>query len=252
MQCLIMGLLIGLLVLLSAPRSGLAADMPAQPTTPNLPPIPYSPAPYSWTGFYIGGNVGWDWSHVSATVTTASGATGSLSGNIRSFLGGGQAGFNWQVFEPVVIGLEADFQGSQATAGSRSVNGSIGSAVIGFASTPYFGSVRGRVGYAYGGLLFYGTGGVIYGDTRLSATFSPGGKFFFSSATYWSWTAGAGIEAALGGPYSVKLEYLFIGSPSSWPLIPGETGQTVTSGTNLIPILTLSNRWLPSRGVRWT
>lgn len=219
---------------LCSPDRSMAADMPVPAPPPVLSPIAYVPAPYSWSGFYIGGNVGFGWSHISDAVTTANGATGSLSGNTRGFLGGGQVGFNWQVVEPVVIGVEADFQGSQATAGSRSVNGVVGATTVtGLANTPYFGTLRGRVGYAYGTLLFYGTGGVVYGDSTLKATLSGIGAFR-SSATYWSWTAGAGIEAALGGPYSVKLEYLFVGSPSSWPLIPGETGQTVTSGTNLI------------------
>jgi outer membrane immunogenic protein len=230
-----MVLLVGLLVLLNVPRSGWAADMPVQPASPNLPPIPYAPAAYSWTGFYIGLNVGWDWSRISDTVTTASGATGSLSGDVGGFFGGGQVGFNWQVFEPLVIGLETDFQGSPNASGSQSVKGVIGAATsTGLVNTPYFGSVRGRIGYAYGRLLFYGTGGAVYGDTSLHGPLSPGGGPFFNSADFWSWTVGAGLEAALGGPYSIKLEYLFIGSPSSWPIIPGQTGQTVTSGTNLI------------------
>jgi outer membrane immunogenic protein len=210
---------------------GIAADMPMPPLAS---PVLYAPAPYSWTGFYVGGNFGGDWDAVSETVTTASGTTGSLSGNLRGLSGGGQIGINWQVIQPVVIGLESDLQG-QAPSGSRSINGVVGATTItGFTNSPYFGSVRGRAGYAYGTLLFYGTAGVVYGDIKLSGTSSPPVSLFDSSANFWSWTAGAGIEAALGGPYSIKFEYLFIGSPSSWPVIPGQTGQTVTSGTNLI------------------
>jgi outer membrane immunogenic protein len=213
-----------------------AADMAIPPSPPesNPGPIFYVPPAFSWTGFYVGGNVGWDWTNITDAVTTTSGAAGSLSGNVGSVLGGGQIGYNWQVIQPVVIGLEADLQAAQATNGSRSVNGVVGSTTItGLATTPYFGTVRGRVGYAYGMLLFYGTAGAAYGDARLRGVLSPGG-IFSTSANFWSWTAGAGVEAALGGPYSVKLEYLFIGSPSSWPLIPGETGQTVSLGTSLI------------------
>lgn len=103
-------------------------------------------------------------------------------------------------------------------------------------NSPSFGSVRGQIGYAYGTLLFYSTGGAVYGRTNLSGSLSPGGGSFSSSTNFWSWTVGAGLEAALGGPFSLKLEYLFIGSPSSWPIIPGETGQTVTFGTNLIRV----------------
>jgi outer membrane immunogenic protein len=157
-----------------------------------------------------------------------------VSGNVRGFLGGGQVGYNWQVFQPLVIGIETDFQGSQATAGSRSVNGFIGpSKLTGYENTPYFGTVRGRVGYAYGTLLYYATAGVVYGDNTLRGTLPPIGSFS-RSATFSSWTAGAGIEASLGGQFSAKLEYLFIGAPSNPPLLPGATTSAATSGTSLV------------------
>lgn len=106
--------------------------------------------------------------------------------------------------------------------------------ITGVANTPYFGTARGRIGYADGTLMFYGTVGALYGDSTLTGKLSTSGSFS-SSATFWSWTAGAGIEASLGGQYSAKLEYLFVGSPSNSPLVPGETAAlTSTSRTNLI------------------
>lgn len=230
-----MVLLLGALIVPYTAGNAAAADMPSATQPPAVfPPIPYAPPAFSWTGFYVGGNFGWDWTRTSDTVTMTGAGTGSISGNVTGFLGGGQAGFNWQVLQPVVVGIEADFQGSQATAGRTSFYGAAGPAIItGVANTPYFGTVRGRIGYAYGTLMFYATGGGVYGESTWNGTVSTSGPFC-NSATFWSWTAGVGIEAALGGHFSAKLEYLFIGSPSNSPLIPGETALTGTSGTNFI------------------
>ena len=81
------------------------------------PPVyksPYLPPPppiYSWTGFYVGGNGGFGGNNVNYSSTLA-GVTGNTSLNSSGFLGGGQAGFNWQVAPLWVIGVETDFDGA--------------------------------------------------------------------------------------------------------------------------------------------
>lgn len=234
MHRITMMLLLGAAAIHATAGNAIAADMPESAApSPEPSPIFYAPAPYSWSGIYIGGNFGWAWTQISDTITIPGTGTGSLTGNTHGFLGGVQAGYNWQLSQPIVIGIEADFQGAQATAAGRSVNGVAGAAIItGTANTPYFGTVRGRIGYAHGTLMFYGTAGAVYGGSTLRATVMPFGPFY-SSATFASWTAGAGIEAGLGGNYSAKLEYLFIGSPSNSPLIPG-AALTGSSGTSLV------------------
>ncbi len=229
-------LLLGIVVLRVAVSNARGADMAyPPPPTANPPPRFYAPAAFSWTGFYLGGNFGWDWTNFSNTITIAGVGSGPIAANVRGFLGGGQAGFNWQIFQPVVVGLEADFQGAQAASGSRSVNGTVGPATItAISNTPYFGTVRGRIGYAYGTLLFYATAGGLFGDNTLKGTVSN--TRFSSSATFWTWTAGAGIEASLGGHFSIKLEYLFAGSPSEMPVVPGQSASAVRSSTNLIRV----------------
>src|SRR5271155_1026364 len=114
-----------------------AADVPPPFEPP--PPIVYAPVPqiFSWSGFYVGGNTGWGWTNNSGTFTSAAGA-GSFSGSSNGFLGGAQAGYNWQT-GPFVIGAELDFQGTTA---SGSVNASAGSAITGTAKTPWFGTLR--------------------------------------------------------------------------------------------------------------
>src|SRR5580704_4766137 len=80
-----------------------AADLPARALVP--PPI-YVPPVYNWTGFYIGGNLGAGFSNISLTDTNNNTFSSSLSG---AFLGGGQAGVNYEFGGGVVIGAEAMF-----------------------------------------------------------------------------------------------------------------------------------------------
>jgi hypothetical protein len=88
-----------------------AADM-GPPVYKAPYPVPPPPPPlYSWTGFYVGGNGGFGGNNVTYSSTIA-GVTGNTSLNSSGFLGGGQAGFNWQVAPSWVIGVETDFDGT--------------------------------------------------------------------------------------------------------------------------------------------
>ena len=135
--------------------AGHAADMPQ----PQPVPVPVPELP-GWTGFYIGANAGYGWTNTSGTLTTTSGSEHfTITGN--GFLGGAQAGYNWQ-WSSVVLGAEADFQGT-------TINGpfsaSAGPLISATAKEPWFGTVRGRLGYAIDCVLIYATGGAVYGDT---------------------------------------------------------------------------------------
>src|SRR5262249_49508476 len=102
--------------------SGLAfaADMPMKAPPPVPAPVP------TWTGWYVGGNLGASFGHVKTdfnaapvTVTTIDGGTFTSPGftgtdilHPSGFIGGGQIGYNWQYSPLIVVGLEADFQGA--------------------------------------------------------------------------------------------------------------------------------------------
>ena len=97
---------------MAATSAASAADLAARPYTkaPVMEPI------YNWTGFYIGGNVGYSWGRSSDTSTLTNGAgvvlfTSGDGANMDGVIGGGQIGYNWQV-QNWVWGLEADIQGS--------------------------------------------------------------------------------------------------------------------------------------------
>ncbi len=157
-----------------------AADLPYGSRAPYTVNQPLNG--YSWAGPYLGGNLGYEWGTVGSNRTRPSG-----------FSGGVQAGYNWQS-GPLVFGVEADLQ---ATAADDT-----------FApwkfSNPWFGTVRGRAGYAFNNILFYGTGGLAFGELR-------GETFGLSeSHTTAGWTAGVGAEFGLAKNWSAKIEYLYV------------------------------------------
>jgi outer membrane immunogenic protein len=178
--------------------SGMAADMPLKAPVYKapLPPV------YSWTGFYVGGNVGGSWSDSNSVdiTNTASGSfaagqptaatfaaiyanlsTGSFgTGSNGSFIGGSQIGYNWQS-GTFVAGIETDIQGlANQSSGSTTIRigqtpfavpTTITSTVSVDKSLSYFGTVRGRLGFlATRALLVYGTGGLAYGGVRTSTS----------------------------------------------------------------------------------
>jgi outer membrane immunogenic protein len=137
---------------------------------------------YSWAGPYLGGNLGYSWGNVSNIPTRPSG-----------FSGGAQAGYNFQS-GPVVYGLEADIQ----------VNGASDTFAPWKFSNPWFGTVRGRIGYSFNNVMFYGTGGLAFGGLR-------GETFGLSeSRSTVGWTVGVGAEFGLTQNWSAKIEYLYV------------------------------------------
>jgi outer membrane immunogenic protein len=197
-----------------------AADI-ARPAPMAVKAPAYIAPMYTWAGFYIGANLGYGWGDGSGTLTSG-GVTGPLSGSGDGILGGAQIGYNWQS-GPWVLGVETDFQGTGISGGfSAPANG-----VVGTERTPWFGTIRGRVGYAVNTWLFYVTGGGVYAQNKISGT-APAGAFSASNVG-WSYTVGAGVEAFVAPRWSVKAEYLYMGTPDSAPVPPGAV---VTGSTN--------------------
>lgn len=168
-----------------------AADLPRQ-APPARAPAQFAPG-YSWTGFYIGinGGYGWgdsDWSGFASNAEPSGG------------LVGGTLGYNWQS-GPLVLGLETDaawsdlrgsFTNPACPQGCETRNN-------------WLATVRGRLGYAIDRVMPYVTGGLAVGDIELTR---PG--FVGASDTRAGWTVGAGLEAAIAGNWTAKVEYLYV------------------------------------------
>ena len=171
-------------------------------------PYPYTTNAYKWAGPYLGGNFGYAWGSVDNGWAKPSG-----------FIGGLQAGYNFKQ-ENWVFGIEGDIQASSADDM--------------FApwkfSNPWFGTVRGRGGYSFNNVLFYGTLGLAFGELR-AATFGVS-----ESHTNVGWTAGVGAEFGLAPNWSAKIEYLYVDLSDSQFAITGVSNGyrfgTIRAGVN--------------------
>jgi len=187
--------LAGVTALALTTGSAFAADL-GQPLY-KAPPPPVV-APPTWTGLYLGIEGGWGWGHAAQTD-----ATGFDSGryNVNGGLVGGTLGYNWQVNQAIVLGLEGD--GSWADIHGSTAGVGVGCDLTCSARLDALGTFRGRFGVAFGNFLPYVTGGLAAGDIHGSESMLGSG----SSAEV-GWTAGAGIEAKVSDAWSIKAEYL--------------------------------------------
>ncbi|WP_158813191.1 outer membrane protein [Methylocapsa sp. S129] len=210
----------------------LAADLPTRKGMPDPPP----PAPYNWTGFYIGVNAGYGWDGQNGRLSgdpslarffSANIFPTSLSLNSGGGLVGGQIGYNWQVEPSWVLGLETDLQWAQIN-GSESLTPVPTRVVFDpFATSisktlDWFGTARLRAGFLpMPNVLVYGTGGLAYGAVKVSfrtqdtlfanLAACPGDSCAVggNSATKVGGTLGGGVEVALNANWSIKGEYLY-------------------------------------------
>jgi outer membrane immunogenic protein len=209
--------------------SAMAADLPVYKAPP--PPV----AVPTWTGFYVGGNIGYSWGDAQ-TDFTASGSTvtshavfpgtfptnfylaDSNNAGLSGVVGGGQIGYNFQFSPRWLVGVEADIQGS----GERGSNTFVdqfstplcvasnaagnclaflplnGTAVTSYdAKIDWFGTVRGRVGVLLTDqTLVYGTGGLAYGGVELSGQTYLSGGYVISGRAFPFFPASAAFNSS--------------------------------------------------------
>ena len=156
---------------------------------------------FSWTGGYIGLNAG----YAGGKFKYNDYAGNSAKDNASGFLGGVQAGYNWQ-FDQAIVGIETDFQGGNLKSDAEvSFNGQTAGAE---AKVNWFGTTRVRLGYTpVDRFMVYATGGVAYGKVKASAF--DGVNSYSQSDTKVGYTVGAGAEYALTNNVTLKSEYLY-------------------------------------------
>ena len=188
-----------------------AADLAARPYTK----APALAAVYDWTGFYIGVNAGvglgrdrlqQDWLNTGSPYSIYTSPQGGF--------GGAQIGYNWQtgsVFGPIVFGVEADIQGA-GLSDDRTNLSVAGTTTTYGQKLDWFGTARGRIGIANGPVLSYVTAGYAFGNVKTNAAESAAGAnaTFSTDRTQSGWVVGSGVEAALGGNWTGKIEYLYL------------------------------------------
>jgi high affinity Mn2+ porin len=207
-----------------------AADLAPEGAT-----MPYAePSAYDWTGFYLGGHVGYAWGTSNWTANTTISpvktfATGSMTlaqpintfNEAGSFFEGFQAGYNYRLPNNFVIGAEVDasfpsFQNIEGISigGTSTLASPLGPET--YSETVLMsGTVRGRLGYAAGNWLVYATGGLAWTYDQLSLNQLVSGAGEQTNLWRWGWTAGAGVETPFAPHWTARLEYLYTGYPSS-------------------------------------
>jgi len=186
------------------------------------------PAPYTWTGCYVGGNIGYAWGRddgYNATPTTTFfglgiPVTGPIYGgtNLGGAVFGVQDGCNYQA-GLWVIGLEGDFNGMVTQQGQApDVSAQVNRAAVAQTSEVWLATLRARLGVTGfdNRALFYATGGgalmnltsmqVVTGFVSLSS----------NSQTDWpfGWTVGGGLEYAFTDYFLLRAEYLYVRIPA--------------------------------------
>jgi high affinity Mn2+ porin len=228
-------------------RPAAAADLGTMPA--KALPVPASP---DWTGFYLGGHFGYATGASNWTATQGGGAA-PLNGSIDlfnsydafkgtgSYFAGLQAGYNRMLPSRFLLGVEMDFSAPNTIAGSQTVS-SASSGQASYADTVLdFGTLRGRIGYAFDHWLVYGTGGIAWTYDKLERTqlagMPVGGNVAIGTTEAallwrWGWAAGAGVEVPIAQNWTARLEFLtteFGNRQKSFPL----AGQAFTSDLSM-------------------
>jgi outer membrane immunogenic protein len=229
--------------MLLSPLAAHAADLAVKAPPP--PPVPV----FSWTGFYVGANIGGAWSNNRWTDSVF--LTNFNNGNNGVFIGGGQVGGNYQIGQ-FVIGGEWDFDWA---ANNNNNNGviipGVGNIVV-TNNNRWITTVAARFGWAIDHWLLYGkAGGGWVGSNNFSVANTTTGVSFncgtlgFSSCnnSTGGWLVGAGFEYAFTNNWTVKLEYDYLGLgnrtffvPAGAPFLAGDTFTTNNRNVQMVKV----------------
>jgi len=219
-----------------------AADLGRPPAPAYKAPAYVAPV-FSWTGFYLGGNLGAGWSNGTVTDTLL-GVNWSGNNNNATFVGGGQVGVNYQI-NSFVLGIEGDFDWFANNNNSATVT-AFGETVTGSNNGRWLTTLTGRLGYAFDHVLLYGKGGGAWvGSNNFTVTnVATGSSVSFSNNnTNTGWTAGGGLEYAFANNWTARVEYDYVGLdnasftvPATFPVIHGDVFTTHNRNIQMVTV----------------
>ncbi len=157
-------------------------------------------AMYDWTGLYAGLNAGYAFGgNDKVGVNPGFGQVGDLE--LSGVFGGAQLGYNWQI-DQIVLGVEGDIQLSGISDDDDSGRFDMSN------ENAFFGTLRGRAGFAFDRALIYATGGLAFGSFDYEVE-NGAGVDLQDDFTATGYAVGAGVEYAFDESWSMKLEYLY-------------------------------------------
>jgi outer membrane immunogenic protein len=190
-------------IILALAGPGVAADLPVK-----APPAFAPPVLYNWSGFYFGGHAGWGRSRFNGTWFGDTDTTVFPSERLKGGLGGVQVGYNYQVNNTFVLGLEGDVSflswgsstfSSPTDSGGDNLSGKLNRLA----------SLRGRLGIAFDRALLYATGGVGYAHGKFHAASEGGPAISDDGFSKWGGVAGGGLEYAFTNNLIGRVEGLY-------------------------------------------
>jgi opacity protein-like surface antigen len=221
----------------------------ANPAVPQIA-VPAPPPAFSWTGCYLGGQIGGGWGHKNfsdpAGFELSDGSSAftpppplypgtstvslPLDQHVSGFLGGAQLGCKYQFASKWVVGISAEFSKSRligTTAWNLTPFGTAPPIIVPAtiqAEADWLASTTATVGYSFDRLLLYGKGGVAWVHDNYDFLIIPpdlsfvgppislvGAADFRASEIRTGWTAGIGLEYAFSKNVSAKIEYDYYG-----------------------------------------
>jgi len=172
-----------------------AADLPEVVEVMDVVPV----RTFSWTGAYVGVNAGYAWGSSDWDINPGA----DISMNPSGFIGGLQAGYQYQFDNGIVTGVEAGWQWLAANADTKCPNPAFNCKT----EANWIADVRAKLGYGMDRFLVYGAGGISFGDIHTQARPNPGG--FSKDETAVGWNIGAGVEYAVLDSVILGLEYKY-------------------------------------------
>jgi high affinity Mn2+ porin len=176
--------------------TAVAADLPLK--------APVVKTVYNWTGFYLGGHVGYGGGSFGTGTNPLPEQGVLFPHSVTGLIGGYQAGYLRQFPNNVVLGVEADASFTSPVDGPALMRAPFNTTL------DYVGTARGRIGHAFGRWLPYVTGGFAWGHSHVNINDGAGNIMSSPGQYQLGWTAGAGVEFAVSGNWRAKLEYDYI------------------------------------------
>ncbi len=189
-----------------------------------------------WTGFYFGGSVGGGWGKSTTFYDRAGDDHPTVeSNNPNGYMGSISAGYNQQLNNNIVVGIEGDLGMMNYKAPDRldMWDGHIWKSQFG----GMWGSLRPRIGYAFDNVMVYGTAGLAFMQTNeIILGDNDATQNTYNQTIHSGWVFGGGVEYALSDNLSTKIEYLQMQFPENRSYTNNEELYGFTNSANIVRV----------------
>lgn len=196
----------GLRAFIAGLTVGMCAVTAANAADVSLKDTPFAAVPGNWGGFYGGWTVGYGSGDSTNYVSNNANPHGTATNNPNGVMLGATIGYNWHYTPNWVLGVEADMSWANIEGDQHKY---IYDGHDWSGGWDGFGTIRGRVGYAFGSNLVYATGGIAFLHSNEVIVGNDANETNFAYGWYTGYVIGLGTEHAFNERLSAKFEYLY-------------------------------------------